>query len=63
MLLGRDVFDGASAERRLASYFSAATTDAFGALSRLELNRGRRLHHLCRAHPDRPAAAAVAADP
>jgi hypothetical protein len=35
--LGRDVFDGASAERRLASYFAVATTDAFGALSRLEL--------------------------
>jgi DNA mismatch repair protein MutS len=35
--LGRDVFDGASAERRLAFYFAVATTDAFGALSRLEL--------------------------
>jgi DNA mismatch repair protein MutS len=35
--LGRDVFDGASAERRLAAYFAVATTDAFGALSRLEL--------------------------
>jgi len=35
--LGRDVFDGATAERRLASYFAVATTDAFGALSRLEL--------------------------
>jgi DNA mismatch repair protein MutS len=35
--LGRDVFDGASAERRLASYFAVTTTDAFGALSRLEL--------------------------
>jgi DNA mismatch repair protein MutS len=35
--LTRDVFDGATAERRLASYFSVATTDAFGALSRLEL--------------------------
>jgi DNA mismatch repair protein MutS len=35
--LTRDVFDGASAERRLASYFAVATTDAFGALSRLEL--------------------------
>jgi len=31
------VFDGASAERRLASYFAVATMDAFGALSRLEL--------------------------
>jgi DNA mismatch repair protein MutS len=35
--LPRDVFDGATAERRLASYFAVATTDAFGALSRLEL--------------------------
>ena len=35
--LGRDVFDGATAERRLAAYFAVATTDAFGALSRLEL--------------------------
>ena len=35
--LPRDVFDGASAERRLAGYFGIATTEAFGALSRLEL--------------------------
>ncbi len=35
--LARDVFDGATAERRLADYFAVATTDAFGALSRLEL--------------------------
>src|SRR5262249_53589690 len=35
--LTRDVFDGATAERRLASYFAVATTDAFGALTRLEL--------------------------
>jgi len=34
----RDVFDGATAERRLCDYFAVATTDAFGALSRLELN-------------------------
>ena len=36
--LTRDVFDGATAERRLADYFSVATTDAFGTLSRLELS-------------------------
>ncbi len=36
--LTRDVFDGATAERRLADYFAVATTEAFGALSRLELN-------------------------
>jgi DNA mismatch repair protein MutS len=35
--LTRDVFDGATAERRLCSYFSVATSDAFGVLSRLEL--------------------------
>jgi DNA mismatch repair protein MutS len=35
--LARDVFDGATAERRLANYFSVATSHAFGALSRLEL--------------------------
>src|SRR5215468_10911476 len=35
--LTRDVFDGASAERRLAGYFGLSTTESFGALSRLEL--------------------------
>jgi DNA mismatch repair protein MutS len=35
--LTRDVFDGATAERRLASFFSVATTASFGAFSRLEL--------------------------
>ncbi|HEY4919892.1 MAG TPA: DNA mismatch repair protein MutS, partial [Xanthobacteraceae bacterium] len=35
--LTRDVFDGATAERRLSSYFAVATTDAFGTFSRLEL--------------------------
>ena len=35
--LARDVFDGATAERRLADYFAVATTERFGALSRLEL--------------------------
>jgi DNA mismatch repair protein MutS len=35
--LGRDVFDSATAERRLADYFAVATTASFGALSRLEL--------------------------
>ncbi|MEI8151738.1 MAG: DNA mismatch repair protein MutS, partial [Hyphomicrobiales bacterium] len=34
----RDVFDGATAERRLSDYFAVATSAAFGALSRLELN-------------------------
>jgi DNA mismatch repair protein MutS len=35
--LTRDVFDGATAERRLTSFFSVATSEAFGSLSRLEL--------------------------
>jgi DNA mismatch repair protein MutS len=35
--LTRDVFDGATAERRLADFFVVATTEAFGMLSRLEL--------------------------
>src|SRR5262245_2068712 len=35
--LTRDVFDGASAERRLAGYFGLSTTEGFGTLSRLEL--------------------------
>ena len=34
--LTRDVFDTATAERRLANYFSIATTAAFGPLSRAE---------------------------
>jgi DNA mismatch repair protein MutS len=35
--LTRDVFDGVTAERRLAAFFGLATTESFGALSRLEL--------------------------
>ncbi len=35
--LARDVFDGATAERRLAAYFGLATTEGLGALSRVEL--------------------------
>src|SRR5579862_4631905 len=35
--LTRDVFDGATAERRLASFFGVATTSSFGAFSRVEL--------------------------
>src|SRR6516165_4489063 len=35
--LARDVFDGATAERRLATYFGLSTTESFGALPRLEL--------------------------
>jgi DNA mismatch repair protein MutS len=35
--LARDVFDTATAERRLTSFFAVATSEAFGALTRLEL--------------------------
>src|SRR5271155_1527825 len=35
--LARDVFDGATAERRLAAYFGVATSESFGAFSRVEL--------------------------
>ncbi len=35
--LPRDVFDGATAERRLAAFFGVATTASFGAFSRIEL--------------------------
>ncbi len=35
--LTRDVFDGATAERRLTAFFSVATSEAFGPLTRLEL--------------------------
>jgi DNA mismatch repair protein MutS len=35
--LARDVFDGATAERRLAAFVGVATTESFGAFSRLEL--------------------------
>jgi DNA mismatch repair protein MutS len=37
MPLTRDVFDGATAERRLSDFFKVATTESFGPLSRLEL--------------------------
>ncbi len=35
--VGRDVFDGTTAERRLASFFAIASSEAFGQFSRLEL--------------------------
>jgi len=35
--LTRDVFDGATAERRLSAFFGVATTAAFGSFSRIEL--------------------------
>src|SRR5262249_32034661 len=38
--LARDVVDGATAERRLATYFGLSATGGFGALTRLELPAG-----------------------
>jgi len=35
--LARDVFDGATAERRLAAFFGVATSESFGTFSRIEL--------------------------
>src|ERR1700685_2334199 len=35
--LTRDVFDGATAERRLASFFGVATTASFGGVSRIDV--------------------------
>ena len=35
--LARDVFDGATAERRLTSFFAVSTSEAFGAMTRLEI--------------------------
>jgi DNA mismatch repair protein MutS len=35
--LARDVFDGATAERRLAAFFGVATSESFGVFSRVEL--------------------------
>ncbi len=34
----KDLFDGATAERKLAGYFGVATVDSFGSFSRLELS-------------------------
>ena len=51
--LTRDVFDGATAERRLASFFGVATTASFGAFSRHRVHRGGRGGHLCRADAGR----------
>ncbi|MDO8534005.1 MAG: DNA mismatch repair protein MutS, partial [Xanthobacteraceae bacterium] len=35
--VAKDLFDGATAERRLAGFFGVATTEAFGVFSRIEL--------------------------
>ena len=59
--LARDVFDGATAERRLASYFSVATTRRLRRPVAARAHGRRRLHHLCGAHAARQAPAALPA--
>ena len=61
MPVTRDVFDGATAERRLASFFAVATSEAFGAAHAARAHRRGGLRHLCRAHADRTAAGTVSA--
>ena len=61
--LTRDVFDGATAERRLSDYFARRHHRRIRRDVAAGAERRRGLHHLCRAHPARQAAAAVAAGP
>ena len=51
--LTRDVFDGATAERRLAAYFAVATTEVLRHVLAAGADRGRGLRHLCGAHAAR----------
>ncbi len=57
----RDVFDSATAERRLCDYFAVATMDGLAALSRLEATAAAADRHLCRPHAGRQTPAAGAA--
>ena len=59
--LTRDVFDGATAERRLCDYFAVATMDGLVRDVAAGSDRGGRRRHLYRPHPGRKASAAVAA--
>ena len=59
----RDVFDGATAERRLSIISRSPPARRSAPLSRLELTAAAGLRHLRRAHAARQAAAAVAAAP
>ncbi len=56
----RDLFDGATAERRLAGYFASARSTGSAPSPPRAHRRGRR-RHLCRAHADRDARAIDAA--
>ena len=59
--LTRDVFDGATAERRLCDYFAVATLDGLGRDVAAGGDRGGRRRHLYRPHAGRQTPAAVAA--
>ena len=59
--LTRDVFDGATAERRLTVVFRGRHQRGLRRAVAAGADRGGGLRHLCRAHPARQAAAAVAA--
>ena len=59
--LTRDVFDGATAERRLCDYFAVATMDGLVRDVAAGSDRGSRRRHLYRPHASRKTPAAVAA--
>ena len=59
--LTRDVFDGATAERRLAGLFRGRHHRSVRRALAARADRGGGLRHLCGAHADRQASAAVAA--
>ena len=59
--LTRDVFDGATAERRLTVVLRGRDQRSLRRAVAARTDRGRGLRHLCRAHADRQAPAAVAA--
>ena len=59
--LTRDVFDGATAERRLCDYFAVATMDGLSRDVAAGGDRRGRRRHLYRPHAGRQAPAAVAA--
>ena len=59
--LTRDVFDGATAERRLTVVLRGRDQRSLRPAVAAGTDRRRGLRHLCRAHADRQASAAVAA--
>ena len=61
MPLGRDVFDSATAERRLASFFRGGDQRGLRRAHAARAHGRRSLRHLCRAHANRQTPAAVAA--